>query len=96
MRYFDVILVYHSILQGGIDALVAEKLLHLLDWHAFVDRHSCECPPKFVRVYLGYAKSSAEFSQANLHAADQQTIIRCLQRYKQCRIIVRSACKVIL
>ena len=41
MGYFDVVLVYHGVLQGGIYALVAEELLHLLDWHALIDGHCC-------------------------------------------------------
>ena len=41
MRLLHIILIHHRILERGVDALMAEKLLHLLDGHPLVDSHRC-------------------------------------------------------
>ena len=52
MRLLYVILIHHSVLERGINALVAEKLLYLLDWHTLVDGHRCQRPSELVRMDL--------------------------------------------
>lgn len=52
MRFLHIILVHHSVLERGINALVTEKLLYLLNWHAFVDSHCSKRPSELVRMYL--------------------------------------------
>ena len=56
MRLLDIRLIHHSVLQSGIDALMAQKLLYLLNRHSFVDCHRCKCPPKLVWMNPTYIK----------------------------------------
>ena len=92
----DIRLIHHRILQSGINALVSEELLHLLDRHPFVDRHSSKCPSELVRVCLVDAEITSYIPEADLHVADLQAVKRLDKRNKECFFIVRSACEILL
>lgn len=51
---FDVALVDHGVLHGGIDLGVAQQALHLLDGHALVDGTGGEGAAEFVGMHLGH------------------------------------------
>ena len=53
MGEFNIILVYHGVLECCIHALVAKQVLYLLNWHTFINRHCCQCATKLVWVYFG-------------------------------------------
>ena len=78
MGNFDVILVNHSILQSGIDALVTEQLLYLLDRHTLVNCRGRKRSSEFMRMHFAQVKFSAQFAQTNFDATDQQPVIRML------------------
>ena len=50
VRKLYIILIDHGILQGCIDALVAEELLDLFDGHTLIDGHGGQGASEFVRV----------------------------------------------
>ena len=52
MCEFYIVLIYHRVVKSSIDFYMAKKPLDLLDWHTLVNRHSCKCSPKFVRMNL--------------------------------------------
>ena len=70
MRFFHVILVHHSILERCINALVAEKLLHLLNGHTLVACHCSQRPAKLMRMHLVEVQLTTDFAEADLDAAD--------------------------
>ena len=86
MGAFDVILIDHGVLHGGIDLGMAEQVLHLLDRHAFVDGSGSEGTAKLVRVHVGHAQLAPELAQARFHAADFQALVWAQKRHKQRRV----------
>ena len=83
MRFLHVILVHHSILQCRINALMTQKLLHLLDRHTLVDGHCSQRPTKLVRMYLIKVQFTTNFPETNFNTADLQTLVRLQKGYKQ-------------
>ena len=49
---FHVTLFYHRVMKGGIDLLMTQKPLYLLNRHAFADGRGCHGPPEFVRMHV--------------------------------------------
>ncbi len=94
MRQFDVILVHHSVLQGGIEALVAEQMLHLLDRHTFVNSHGGQCTAELVRVYLRDVELTTEIAQTNLDTADLQAFTWSEEGHEESFVIVSTLSKV--
>ena len=90
MRFFYVILIDHSVLQCGINTLMAQKLLYLFYWHPLVNSHCSQRPAKLMRMNLVKIQFSANFAEANFDAADLQSVIRLNQGYKQSLIIIRA------
>ena len=70
MRFLHIVLIDHSILQCRINALMAQKLLHLLNWHALVDCHCSQRPAKLMRMHLVEVQLTTDFAEADLDAAD--------------------------
>ena len=68
MRQFYVVLVDHGIVHGGVDFDVAEELLDLLNGHAFVDGHGCQCPAELVGMHPWHLGFLANLAQAYLDA----------------------------
>ena len=72
---FDVALVDHSVLHGGVDLGVAEEALHLLDGHALVDGSGGEGAAKLVGVDLAHSQLTPKGAQATFYAADFQPLV---------------------
>ena len=96
MGLFHVVLVHHSVLKRRINALVAEKLLHLLNWHAFVDSHCSKRPSELVRMHLMKTQLTTDFAKSDLHAADLKPVKWLQQGYKQCFIAVCAFAQIAL
>ena len=96
MRNLYVILIHHRVLQRGVNALVAEELLHLLNRHALVNGHGCQRPAEFVRMDATQLQLFAEFMQPDLDSPYLEPVVGLLQGNKQCGIIIRSAAQVSL
>lgn len=69
MRFLHIILINHSILKCRINALMAQKLLHLLDWHTLVDGHCSQRPTKLVRMYLIKVQFTTNFAETDFNTA---------------------------
>ena len=54
MCQLHILLLYHSVMHGRINFLVAEQLLHLLNWHPFINSRCCKCPSELMRMHLRY------------------------------------------
>ena len=67
---------------------MAEKLLNLLNRHAFVNGHCGKRPSKLVRMHLMKTQFTANFAESYLHAADLKSVKWLQQRYEQCLICV--------
>ena len=52
MGGFHIALFHHCVMKGGIDLLMPQKPLYLLNRHSFVDCRGCHGPPEFVRMYV--------------------------------------------
>ena len=74
--YFDVALADLGVNHGGVDALMSEQMLNLLDRHPFVDRHGRQRAAEFVRMNFRDVQFPAELAKPDLHAADFEAIIR--------------------
>ena len=96
MRLLDIRLIYHCVLQGRIDALMAQELLHLFDRHAFVDGHRCERPAEFVGVDPAQVQLFAKLVHPDLDPANLQPVVGMLQRNEQGGVVVRPAVQVVL
>ena len=48
VRGFHIALLHHGVMKGGIDLLMTQKPLYLLNRHSFVDCRGCHGPPEFV------------------------------------------------
>ena len=96
MRFLHIILIHHSVLERCIDALVAEKLLHLLNWHAFVDSHCSKRSSKLVWMHLMKTQLTTNFAEPDLHAADLKPVKWLQQGYKQCFIAVCAFAQIAL
>ena len=91
-----ILLFHHRIVHGGINLLVAKELLHLLDWHSFINRGSCQCAPELMRMHLWYQQPLAKLPQPHLHTADLQSLKWGAKCYEKSWIVVCAAIKVIL
>jgi len=86
----------HGILKSGIDLLVPQKLLYLLDGHSLVDGPRRQSPPELVRMNPSNMKPLPQTPQADFHAADLQAFMGIQQRNEQSGLIVFPAGKVVL
>ena len=94
MGKFHVVLIDHCVRHCCFDLGVSEELLYLLDRHPLIDCACRECTAELVRVYLCDAEPSTELSEADLYAADCETIVRILQRDEECVIAVGAAAQI--
>lgn len=52
MRQLHILLLDHGVVHGGINFLVTEELLHLLDRHSFAYHRSCQYSSELMRMHL--------------------------------------------
>ena len=88
MGDLHVALVDLSVNHGGVDALVPEQLLHLLDGHPFVYRHGRQGTAEFVRMDIGQVQFPPQLAKPNLDAADLQPLVWAQQRHEERGIVV--------
>lgn len=94
MGELHVALIDHCVRHCCFDLAVTEELLYLLDRHPLIDCACRECAAELVRVHLCDAEPSTELSEADLHAADREPIVRILQRDEERGIIVCAAVQI--
>ena len=82
MGLFDVLLVDHGVLHGGVDFCMSQEALHLFNGHSFVDGPGSKCSAEFVGMHSGDIQSSAELPKTNLHAAYLKSFEGVEQRNK--------------
>ena len=75
MGEFDIILIYHSILERCVHALVSEQMLNLLNRHAFINRHCSQCATEFLRMNLWYVQFPANLTKTDLNTTDLKSVI---------------------
>ena len=88
MCYLDICLIYHSIMQRGVNLHMSQHFLHLFYWHTLVYSHCCQGPTEFVRVNLVEVYTLSKLTQTNFYSTNGQPCVRFMQTHKQCRISV--------
>ena len=56
VREFNIVLIHHSIVHGGVNLDMTEQPLHLFHRHTFVDSHCCKGTTELVRMDFGHRK----------------------------------------
>ena len=84
VRDFYVVLIHHCVLQRSIKTLMSKEMLHLLDGHSFVYRHSGEGATELVWVYSRQVQLLPKAAQSHFDSAYLEPFVRRKQRHKEC------------
>ena len=75
---------------------MTQKALKLLDGHALIYGHSCQCSSKLVRVQLRNPKFFSELAQTSLYTANPKTSVATSKGHKKRWIVIITMLKILL
>ena len=96
VRIFDVCLIDHRVVHGGVYFYMTEQALDLLNGHAFINRTGGKRPAEFVRMHLLHIRFAANLFQAGFDAAIQQPFVGFRQGNIKRWLSVAATVKIIL
>ena len=88
VREFDIILINHRIVHGGVNLDMTKQALHLLHRHTFVYSHSSQGTAELMRVNTYDFCQTTDFAQTGFHARNLKPFMRFCQRNKKCFVPV--------